>query len=235
MQEWLDGAIGDDGAIYLLGAPSRTSRTVLVAVHPQGAGSWRASDPIDVALLDTDVAPATAAELRAGSTRLAALPTGEIMLCAGGGLLGPALVVAQGGRLLARGLRTRRPPGLALPRGRRLHVRDGAFEIESPDGSTRCGPREAGRLVGVDEAGNLYFSASASWAEVRLDGYDRDCRLVASVSLPARPTWKPITPPGPLYVTRQGDVIEVCLSQSRLVVWRWIRGESSASGNGGRD
>jgi hypothetical protein len=235
MQEWLDGAVGNDGAIYLLEASSRTSRTVILAMRRPGRGSWSASDPIEVALLNTDEDPPTAPDLRAGSTRLAALPTGEIVLCAGRGLLGPALVVASEGSLLAPSLRTRRAPGLVLPRGRRLRMRDGALEFESLDGNKRCGPREAHRLVGADGAGNLYFVVSTSWAEERLQGYDRDCRLVASAAVPERPIWKSITPPGPLYVTRGGDVIEVGLSESRLVVWRWIRRESSAAGNGGRD
>jgi len=235
MQQWLDGAVGSDGAICLLGAPSRTSRTVVVAVLSSGVGPWSASDPIDITFLDTDSDSATAPDLRAGSTRLAVLPTGEIVLCAGRGLLGPALVVARAGRLLAPGLRTGRPPGLDLPGGRRAQLRGGALEVEGPDGCKRCGPREASRLVGVDAVGNLYFSTSMSWAQERLDIYDHRCGLVASTSLPDRPTWKPVTPPGPLYVTRGGDVIEVCLSRSRLLVWRWIRTGSSASGGDGRD
>jgi len=232
-QEWLDGAVGNDGAIYLLSAPSRMSRTVLVAVLFPGAGSWSASDPIDVTFLDTDSDSATAPDLRAGSTQLAALPTGDVVLCAGRRLLGPALVIAREGRLLASSLRTRRAPGLDLPGGRRLELRDGALETESADGRRQCGSQETDRLVGVDAAGNLYSSTSMSWAQERLDCYDLHCRLLASTVLPDRPAWKPITPPGPLYVTHEGDVIEVCLTQRRLVVYRWTRTRGSAAGNGG--
>jgi hypothetical protein len=229
--EWLDGAVGGDGTVYLLRARSRTDPTVVFAAWHAGARSWIESDPIDVGLLEPD--SVSAPRLRAGSTVLAVLPSGEVALCAGRGLLGPALVVAREGRPLVSRIRVRRAPGIDLPGGRQLHLRDGALELGTePERRFRL----EGRLVGTDAAGKTFLSVAQSWSRERLDCYDHDGRLVASTPLSGRPDWKPIFPRGPLLVSREGEVIEVCLSESGLVVWRWTPSTGSALESGdGRD
>jgi hypothetical protein len=81
-----------------------------------------------------------------------------------------------------------------------------------------------GVTLGRDRAGNSFVEIQKSWSTHVLAQYAPDGRLLAEVTLPERPTWKPLAGWTDKWVTSNGEVLEIQVGPRWLVVSSWKAG-----------
>jgi hypothetical protein len=86
------------------------------------------------------------------------------------------------------------------------------------------GMPEGAVTLGRDAAGNSFVEMRRSWSTQVLAKYGPDGRLLAQVTLPERPIWKPLVGWTDKRVTSRGEVVEIYVGPRWLVVSSWAEG-----------
>ncbi len=216
-----DGSVAPDGTVYLVADLGAAPNRFRIFQRSPNERAW-IEEPVDVPWLGRDQKNNVAIH---GDVRVEALRNGDVFLLGRGHPYEKAVAIARSGRFLPEDQRFITSQmdtvlGWAAPPNqtrRHIMVRGPEKQLER----VPAGPW--GMFLGSDAGANLYFMAvhgsSRFW--VTLDKYDPHGGWEASVNLPLRHDAKVITGHSWMYAMRNGDVYELTISKTALVVVRW--------------
>ncbi|MBI5708832.1 MAG: hypothetical protein HZC42_00765 [Candidatus Eisenbacteria bacterium] len=214
-----DGTVGEDGTIYLLADRTTHQNRYRVYYRRPSDTTWQEAESLD----DSDIGWTEIGGKRVpagGTTRIGVNSGGQVEVYGLDRRKSPAIVVGDRRGPLRAAARTRLAPGALLRRGLVVRTSGSATAI----GPSSQAPRieTPGAFLGTDSQDNIYLRAPGRESGVDiLQRYDPSGRLLASGTVPARPTQALVEGKGAFQVSASGDVYQFRLTTRGLEVTRW--------------
>jgi hypothetical protein len=219
-----DGAVGPDGALYLLSDNGgEQGRYALHILHP-GDHTWTSTAHFDDATRGVKQLPSGGVVRVQNTGRLMVAEDSQVVLYGTDQRLDGGVTVAARDTLLPEALRTSRPPGIALHSGGYLRATPQGHAIESASGSTVELALPYASCLGADASGNSYYSVPHRGADRDhgfLECYDSAGQLVARREILSQPWHRELYGRGRWFVCSTGLVLQLLDDAKSLKVIGW--------------